>query len=815
MRLLALVLLLCTARPAAAQWPIRTAAGADYRARGAFGWLVRILFGDQHRDLWATPIDVRPLALDGEGYTLVGVDTALLVPSLDVRAEDGTRNVFTPMDPRFRDEIVPVVPHPLVAIVLQDVISARRPGAPLVAARLAEALGLRFDPIQLRYLTADYAPDPRFAGQIGYLTPAHRLPTLPAQTILDSLNTRAAFPIDTLAYLRDRMLDLWVGATNPVPELTPWERGEAGWRPAARVRNGALAKYGGIVSTVTRPVLPGRTSFASDPDRIGLTPAGEILDDRLIAPLAPVTIQNVAKAVTQVPDDVVDDAVRALPAPWRPDSIELAATLRLRRDSMLVVARTYYARIMENAVVHAPPGTGPIVASWDSATLTVTTASGSRPFVRPVTNEVRVTTGEAQSVVLRGFARDAPELVLLGARSRLTVIDSASGAKVSVHDSLGATVTGAGSDVDVKEEALHEIDLRWSRLRAMLTDNEPVERQGTLTGAWMDFTINGDYGILAGVGPAWTHYEPGRDPFAWRLRSRLTYSTSAQNWRVQAEYDYRRTRAPHSLLAEAMSSGIEVIRFFGYGNETEQVERDADAYLRRQRHNVLGVSAGWRLPRGSIFVGPVLKYVSTDLGPDGSVLAEEFVGLDDFGQLGVRTWMTWDSRDFPFAPTRGLNLQAGASWYPALWDVEQAFGEVHGAAGTHITPVRWLTLSPRVGIKHVRGGYPVHESAFLGGYDTERGLLKNRYAGDTSAWLNTDTRVTLTTIPVLVDWDFGVLGVFDVGRVWYRGEQSEKWHPAWGVGAFAILPDRSFSGVGYFMFAENHVSITGGIDFYF
>ena len=106
-----------------------------------------------------------------------------------------------------------------------------------------------------------------------------------------------------------------------------------------------------------------------------------------------------------------------------------------------------------------------------------------------------------------------------------------------------------------------------------------------------------------------------------------------------------------------------------------------------------------------------------------------------------------------------------------------------------------VSKAGRASGKTTWGKYPAHEAAYLGGSRTVRSLDAQRFAGDAATWGNFETRVRLGTLPFVMNWDFGVFGIADVGRVYYASEDSSRLHYGLGGGLWAVLPDRSFMGV--------------------
>jgi hypothetical protein len=114
---------------------------------------------------------------------------------------------------------------------------------------------------------------------------------------------------------------------------------------------------------------------------------------------------------------------------------------------------------------------------------------------------------------------------------------------------------------------------------------------------------------------------------------------------------------------------------------------------------------------------------------------------------------------------------------------------------------RGLTLSLKAGGQHVFGDYPFFESAFLGGRtpfnpleagggSAVRGLPPQRYAGDSTVFGSAEVYLTLTTAFVKIPGRLGLLGFYDVGRVFLDGESSSLWHDGAGGGVFFATPGR-------------------------
>jgi outer membrane protein assembly factor BamA len=156
---------------------------------------------------------------------------------------------------------------------------------------------------------------------------------------------------------------------------------------------------------------------------------------------------------------------------------------------------------------------------------------------------------------------------------------------------------------------------------------------------------------------------------------------------------------------------------------------------------------------------------------------------------------TFDSRDLPAYPTRGLRVRAAARAVPGLLDVDGAFGSVRIDGSGYLT-ARSLpatpTLALRAGATAVLGRAPFFEGAALGGRSSLRGLSSQRFQGNAAVFGGAEVRLDLGGFTLAVPGDWGVFGLADAGRVFLEGERSRRWHGTAGGGLwFAFLDRRS------------------------
>jgi outer membrane protein assembly factor BamA len=264
--------------------------------------------------------------------------------------------------------------------------------------------------------------------------------------------------------------------------------------------------------------------------------------------------------------------------------------------------------------------------------------------------------------------------------------------------------------------------------------------------------------------------------------------------KAELDGDVRRENADQSWRLRLLASGIEVLRYYGQGNDTDG-SRGPDAHRVHMQQYAIEPSAVMPVGRIELFAGPVARWSATR-DSDGrflSEIAQSLYGAGRFGQAGARAGLTLDTRDSAVNAMHGSYFAAEGRFFPAWWDVERAFGIVKGEASTYLsvplpaTPV----LALRVGGQKNWGPFPFQESAFLGGTSSVRGYPQQRFAGDASLFGSAELRLTAGRTYLAVPAVWGVFGHADAGRVWVDGASPGDVHGSVGGGIWVALVGRA------------------------
>ncbi|MGH7525873.1 MAG: hypothetical protein ACREMX_04135 [Gemmatimonadales bacterium] len=783
--------------------------GADYRA----GWLHRFLLGDHYRDLWTTPVEVEVLDLEtfAGGLRPSKRGGGQQTRSLRFQGGDGREYAFRSVDKDPSSILPPELRGTAVGDVVRDQISAGHPVAALVVAPLLQAAGVLHPKPRLALLPDG---DPRlgafeaeFGGMLGIIEerpdePGEDQPgfagaskVIGTDKLIERLDKGPDDVVDARAFLTARLVDLFLGDWDRHRNQWRWARfGDekpARWVPIPRDRDQAFARYDGLLLTVARGTAPQLVNFGPDyPGMLGLTWNGRDLDRRFLVPLERPTFDSAATQLQSLlTDAAIEGAVARLPDAYLPlDSARMAEALKRRRDRLPEAAERYYRHLAGQVDVYATHKSELVVAERQEGGVTelsIRVEDGKdaaaepyfrRRFDQKDTREVRLyLQGGDDRVVVRGAS--GLRLRVIGGGGNDVVADSSRGGGVRLYATEpGDSALSGGVKVSRKpyrptKPAQRDWGHRW------------------LGQIWL--SSGPDIGLFLGSGVTHTRFGFRQDPYAQRYRLRGGYATGASTVRVEfsGERHWPNSQTQINLLARA--SGIDVLRFHDFGNETS-AEGPSDFFRVNQVDYSLAPSISFLVaPRLRFGTGPVLKYSRTDFDANRFISTLRPYGSGNFGMLGLQGTLVWDSRNRPSAASHGAVFTAGGGYYPAVLDVEEQFGEVHGEAATFLTadsiPLQ-PTLALRAGGKRVWGRFPFQESAFIGGNSTVRLGRENRYAGDASLYAGAELRLFLTRFYLIVPGDFGVFGLADVGRVYLDGESSDRWHGAAGGGIwFAFL----------------------------
>jgi hypothetical protein len=791
--------------------------GPQYKAGGFHRWL----WGAEYRDLWTTP--VRLEVLDLRSYAGGLTPTRMLghgqTKALGLKGADGNDYTFRPVvkDP------VGLLPEELRKTVarniLLDQMASGHPAAHVIAPVLLGAAGVLHTEPRLFVMPDDPSLGefrPQFADVVGDLEMwggtqgfAGTTKTIDGEEMWKQLRQGPEVRVDSRAYLKERLLDQLMGDWDRHRDQWRWGHlpDKERWQPIPEDRDQAFARFEGFLTALLRPQLPMLVRFGPTYSSLkGLTFDGWDVDKKLLADLERPAWEEVARELNgELSDATIEAAARRMPAEYFPkDGPRLIAGLKGRRDALVEQAERFYRFINREVDVFCTDQHERVDARrFDDGDLELTVRAGEgepyfrRRFEAAVTREVRLYLYAGNDEVVVAGGRHGGVQLRVIAGDGVDVLDDSKGGgtRFSASNPQARVTSGPGTHLDRRPYTEPTPSGRGGWI--------PARNWGRFSGPLLLMSYGSDYGVLIGGALNTTAYGFRRDPWAEKQSLRVLYSTKESTFRGTYLGQFRFENSSWRLALFGLGSGIETLRFYGSGNSTTS-ERGEDLYRIEQDRGQFEPALIWSPgPRVELSLGLAAKYNNTDPRDNPVLAGEPFYGEGGFTQLGLSSRFLFDGTDGLALPRRGVLLSARGAYYPALADVTDAFGEIHGQARAYVATKgeRGITLSLKAGGQRVFGPYPFFESAFLGGKtpfnplepgggSAVRGLPPQRYAGDASLFGDAEVYLTLTNAFIEVPGRLGLLGFYDIGRVYLEGEGSKRWHDGYGGGIFFVTPGR-------------------------
>ncbi|MEZ4588078.1 MAG: hypothetical protein R2909_17000 [Gemmatimonadales bacterium] len=492
------------------------------------------------------------------------------------------------------------------------------------------------------------------------------------------------------------------------------------WTPVPRDRDWALSRLDGPLYALLRFYVPKYQSFGAKYGSVyGLTFSAEALDRRLLSWLDRREWQTTAAELVRLVDDsTVAEAVTRLPVEFGAEVRErLRRELVERRDRLPEVADRFYRQLARTVELFGTDEDDVVTVALADGGLSVAMRSGDgaterrRVFDPDETRELRIYLhGGKDSVVSETAERLPIKTRVIGGDGKDVVTAGPGSSRLIVYDEPGTEIAPADLRLrtnpdprPVREDSLIRVPRDWGRLWSVVP--------------W--FEARPEIGILAGGGPVLTRYGFRKYPYASRIGLRVAAATNHPGVNAELDADFRFERPELRFLLRAATLDLDVVRFFGLGNETERTE-GSGYYDVVQRDNLLEPTLEWGVaPRLSLRLGAAFRSSSTELDDDPSLLAAtQPLGFQGLTELGFRAGLVYDSRDLAAYPTKGARIAATARIVPSVFDIESTFGP--RPRGLDLPDRRADADSTRRsrlsrGLRVALGDYPFYEAATIGG----------------------------------------------------------------------------------------------------
>ncbi|TDH25102.1 metallophosphoesterase [Segetibacter sp. 3557_3] len=779
----------------------------------------RIILGNNYRKEWTTPVTLKVFNLKKEkgGLTIESLGGGKQTKSLKLVDKGGKLWTLRTINKDPERAIPENVRGTVAEEIVQDMISAANPYAPLIIPPLAKPLGIPVASPEFFLVPDDPAFGfyrPLFANQVCLLEEREPTPdssdTKSTAKIINKLIEDNDNHVDQEKVLNARLLDMLIA---------DWDRHFDQWRfgtsdtgkgklyyPIPRDRDQALFDSDGLLAKqLSQNVLPFLKGFKKSIPKVSWL-AWEARDfDRLFMNnLDAKKWRSVLDSFKiKISDEVIRQAVQKLPPEiYAIRGEDIIKTLISRRDDLVGEEGMRYYRFLSREV-------NVVGSNKHEYFKVLSTDTGVH-----VTVYKRKANNDTSSVMYsREFNnKDTDEILFYGLNGDdYFEVDDNVNSKIHVR-----IIGGRGKDTfNVKGNIKNHIYdferagvesnyiVNRSKVRSEISAN-PLNNEYDVTGykydiyrfPRMNVGFNPEDKLMFGVGWLNRTYGFRNEPYATQQRLSTLYAINRGSYQVNYNGEFNQLLGKGDLVVNASIVHPVLNNFFGLGNDTKNT-REIDYY--RVRYNFVEADLLYRKRLGNLIQltagGTVYNYWIDPKQNVGKILQEPgIVGLDPARVYSTKTYvggklgLTINNLNSDLLPTRGIYWKSD---YLSSYGVNNNSKNIQRLT-SDLTLFSSLTDPAKV-VAVIRGGggiifgnnYEYFQALNLGANNFLRGYRKNRFSGTSMLYQSTELRVKLfESQSYVLPGAVGIIGFNDVGKVWVKNQQSTKWHHSYGGGLY-------------------------------
>lgn len=805
---------------------ISYAAGAQFKATP---WK-ELWWGSHYRKEWTTPVTFSVLHFNTAhgGLTPVRRGGGHQTKTLRLTAKDGQEYVLRSIDKNL-DQLVPnELKGTYIHDLLNDQISTAHPYGPLAIAKLAEQVSILHTNPKIYYVPDDPALAEfraEFANTLCLLEErpsgkgwAYTKLTHQADNIINSENlVEKVFQstnnqVDQHAYLKVRLFDMMVNDWDRHEDQFIWAAHTKGnkttYETFARDRDQAFSKTDGInLYFLSKPwaLRSLQNMDKTVKDVIGHNLAAKYMDRQFLNELTRQDWLNVITSLqSKITDQSIKDALNEMPASINEISGDFIYNrLRDRRDNMNKYGMKYFKILnKEVSITGSDQKESFIINNSSNNEMLITGLTATRDtffhrqFNRNETKEIRIYGLDGNDEFsITGDAKNKFRLRLIGGEGEDSYANnktSQQGKKVKVYDSAGGN--------NLSRKLFHLVS-------AADTSRMVYNRKSFAYDWYMPLFLPGynpDDGLFLGLGFIYRKQKWGKSPFAWEQRFAIHYAASTGATGLEYDGLFKQVFGKWDLFMTGHYNGPQyVFNFYGYGNNTTLTTMDKAYYRTRSKELFLNPGVSRSFNRSTFQFGPQFetvevidledRFISTPkAGLDSTVFNKNSFG----GAMGKWVYSTIGSEK---NPVHGLKIDAGLSYLHRFTESTDDLLRLHADLSFYLPIVKKkLSLAHRFGYAVNFGEYQFYQANTLGGMSNLRGYWRDRFAGTSAFYQNTELRYNLATLKgYILRGQLGIFGFIDDGRVWIDNENSNKFHVGYGGGCYFFPYNRLAFTVSY------------------
>lgn len=793
---------------------IKVQTNADFNHVSRFH---RSIFGENYRKEWSAPTKLPVIKISSihGGLTPLQRGGGQQSRSLRLIDKKGKEWAMRSVN-KYPEAILPAnLRRTFAKYLVSDAMSAQHPYSALIVPVLAEAAGVPHTNPIIGLVAPDsalgsYQKD--FENTVCLLEEREPLGKSDnTAKLFRELYKDNDFTLDSTQYLKSRLLDLFIG---------DWDRHEDQWRwvpkvngnrkrytPVPRDRDQVFHVMQGLIPTIaTLPWLePKLHDFDGKIKKVSaFFTHGSKLDRRFLNQISYEKWMKMTNDfTTAMTDEVLEKALKRLPQEsYNMRHIELLNKLKVRRSYMAQAMSRYY-KFLNKIVDIQTSNKHELVELTDgpdgSLTVKISKLSKDRQveqelykkiFSPKETQEIRLfTEGGSDSVVINNKSDVSVRLVGGTGANKYTFLNSKKHVNIYEREKNAEKVA-------THEKILMHVSKDPSYVSYASTNLYNKKIPGFTAG------YNRDDGILLGASIKFINQGFLKNPYSNTQMFSLTkaLSTEAYNFKYVGEWSKIFGITDLVISAKALAPA-NTQNYFGLGNNTVVKGEENFERFYRTRFNIFRIDPALRWRTGqatTMSFGPAIEYYQFNKKDSvGRIIAQPaLVGTYDSSTItqsktfaGLVFDLDFDNRNNPILTTMGTRFNIKAQTFKGLNNLSRSFMQITSELTIYQKLDRhgFFTVSNRIGGGFTVGKTAFYQSLFLGGHRNLLGYRQYRFAGAHTLYNNFELRIKLAEVSsYIVPGELGIMGFYDIGKVWANGYNSDTWHQGTGGGIYFV-----------------------------
>lgn len=781
-----------------------------------------VFLGTNYRKEWNLPIALKVFNIRKEkgGLTIISLGGGKQTKSLRLEDKDGKEWTLRSVDKDPEKALPANLRGTLAQGILQDMISASHPYAPLVVPDLAKSVGVIAAQPEFFFVPDDPA--------LGYYRPLFRNTVCMLEdrdpTIINSKDDESKSTgkvinkmlddnehhVDQEKVLNARLIDMLIGDFDRHADQWRWGTDDTGkgklYYPIPRDRDQAFFHSNGLLVKFLKgksmPFLEGFNERIKDIN--GMNYVAKDFDRFFLNNLDEPEWQKVISSFTEgLTDEVIMNAVKKLPKEIANiDADIIAKKLISRRNQLGVKGINYYKFLAERVSV-----TGSNKSEYfhikqypDGLILTAYKKNDKTDSGAIMYNRVF-------------HDRDTKELVVYGLNGddKFEIDDNVnSGVKLRLIGGKGNDTFNLKGNVlnfvyDLSTEKNAFIHTRRTNKELGADASVNAYKNSGFQYNRFDFPsinlgFNEEDGFLVGAGfKAWT-YGFRREPYSTFQRFSTLFAPSRSAYQAKYEGVFNKMISKYDLLVNGEIVSPTLNNFFGLGNQTK-FEKILPVEYYRVRYKYVSADILFRRRVNEIIqfsIGPTYYHYWNKFSDNKNRILSNpsVVGSDSASVFGKKDYLGGRAKFDINYINNELNPTRGITWFTDFTTLRGFNNNTHALTKltSDMTVYARVSEQSKVGAVLRFGGGHIFSKNFeyfqalnLGANNYLRGFRKNRFSGRSMAYGSAEARVKLfTSQSYILPGDVGLVSFFDIGRVWQNNEGSKKWHNSYGGGLYYI-----------------------------